>query len=188
VSYPKGSAARAAEYMKNQRVPVDPEAQAKEAERQAAITGNPTVRANIAAARRQYAENQVLRFQGALSDLRRQKLAASRGNFQAAANGYDRVFRLIQSLADDIERSTGERPATPVYSPPVDELEFVMEKKPSTGKVVTRPDGSQTTINPETSYRETGGRGPSGKGVSIPVPGSAADNGWMETQMKAAKK
>ena len=168
-------------YKQSRPLPVDPEAEAKEAERQQAIVGNSTLQRNMLAAQRQEIENRKNELHGAIADLRRMKLAAARSNFHAALNGYMRSYERIQRLAQTIANVTGQTVEIPKYDPPSESGGAGMAQvKPARlgSQIVTRPDGSTATVIPSESYRETGGKGKSGKGLptAAPVPGSAQAN------------
>lgn len=100
-------------------------------------------------------------------------LLANLARFQARCNethawraAYERSYERLQKAAGDIKRDTGKDVYIPRYIPGTDALELVaVEASPNT----------------DMSYRETGGKGPSGKGLPVPaVYGSASDTTWLE--------
>ncbi len=90
------------------------------------------------------------------------------GNAQARHDAYCRTYARVERLAKAVASMTGKPVSIPAYDPP---------PPPGAGRVVT--------IEPAAfdagTYRETGGKGPSGKGLptAAPVPGSGQDGNWM---------
>lgn len=118
-------------------------------------------------AREQEFKNRRAEYDSEISNLERMR--TSRGSLQARYDGYVRVYNRLERLAKTLVNEfnvTGLE--IPVFDPPA-----------LTGSVKMRR--VEPTASADASYRETAGRGPSGKGLptAAPVPGSAADGNWM---------
>ena len=156
----------------NTPTPIDVEAVAREQARQELLAQNSTLQSGIARARALDIENRRGELTAAFSDLRRMKLSASQGNFQASVAGYGRVYQRIQRLALAIANATGQAVDVPEFDPPTDDMGARM-----------------STIQPADVapglYKETGGLGPSGKGLpsAAPAPDSGLgteDGQWLK--------
>lgn len=170
----KSKAARAAETKEEKRTRLADPALDSVEEQRAVQASNPTLQANITAARKQAFENQKRLLQAEISGLQRMKDRAARGYSEAAKVGYDRIYdrllRLGQVIADDF----GEAVTIPDYDPPVNGL-------PSNVKTIQPRSAAEQAAG--SAYRETKGMGPSGKGGPAPgFPGSDADAAWLNVQ------
>lgn len=173
---------------KSRPLPVDHEAAAQETERRESLAANDAYAAGIRRAQTTELENRQNELKGAISDLRRMRQC--RGNFAAALSGYSRVYQRIVRLAETIAGVTGESIEIPEFDPPQELSTRTRTIGPpkGTAEVVTRPDGTKVTVDTAKAYKETKGKGPSGRGLPPPaIPGSAADSTWLETTGRSKK-
>jgi len=166
---------------KSKSIPVDHEAAAQEAERRETLAANESHATRVRAAEAGELSNRRGELTASFADLQRMK--SGRGNLAALRAGYDRCYKRIERLASTVAGITGERIEIPEYDPPqvLSTKTRFIGPPPSTAKVIVRDDGTTATIDPATTYKERGGKGPSGRGTAgIPIPGSAADHNWVQ--------
>ena len=162
-------------------LPVDHEAAAMEADRRESLAANESHATRVRAAEAQELANRRGELTASFADLQRMK--TSRGSLQAAYDGYVRVYRRIERLATVICGVTGESIEVPAFDPPqvLSQKTRTIGPAPSTAKVIVRDDGTTVTVDTAKAYKETKGKGPSGRGTAgIPIPGSAADHNWVQ--------
>jgi hypothetical protein len=170
----KNKAARATETKEEKRTRLADPALDSVEEQRAVQASNPTLQQNMSAARKQTYDNQKRLLEAEFLGLKRMKDRAARGYVQAARAGYDRIYDRITRLAQVIADDFGEAITVPAYDPPVDVM-------PS--NVTTIKPRSAAERAAESTYRETKGMGPSGKGGPAPgYPGSDADAAWLSVQ------
>lgn len=147
-------------------------------EQRAVQLSNPTLQAQIRAARKQEFENQKRLLEADISGLQRMKNRAALGYSEASRQGYDRIYARLERLGQVLADEFGEAVTIPDYDPPVSGL-------PSNVKTIQpRSAAERATAG---AYRETKGMGPSGKGGPAPgFPGSDANEAWLNVQ--GAKK
>lgn len=170
----KNKAARAAETKEEKRTRLADPALDSVEEQRAVQASNPTLQANMSAARKTQYDNDMRQLTGDITALKRMKDRAARGYVQAARAGYDRVYARLTRQAQVIADEFGHSVDIPAYDPPVDALPK---------EVTTIKPRSAAERAAESTYKETKGMGPSGKGGPAPgFPGTDADQAWLSVQ------
>jgi hypothetical protein len=143
-------------------------------EQRAVQDSNPTLQSNMTAARKQTFDNQKRLLEAEITGLQRMKDRAARGYSEASRTGYDRIYQRLLRLGQVIADDFGEAITIPDYDPPVNAL-------PSKVKTIQPRSAAEQAAG--STYRETRGMGPSGKGGPAPgFPGSDADAAWLSVQ------
>jgi len=153
---------------KSKPLPVDPGAEAQEAERRESLNVNAPYQRGVVHAESLEKSNRRGELAQNLADLKRVTL--KRDTTQPARDAYDRKWRAVYAMAERFATAFGETVSMPAYLPPpqatAESTVAIEPGKPADG-----------------SYRETKGMGPSGKGGPLPgFPGSDADAAWLSVQ------
>jgi hypothetical protein len=152
---------------------VDPALDSAE-EQRAVQASNPTLQANMTAARKQEFDNRKSELQGDITGLQRMKDRAARGYSAASRAGYDRIYQRLTRLAQVLADQFGHEVSIPEYDPPVEGANVKMRT------VAPRSAAERAS---EGAYHETKGMGPSGRGGPAPgYPGTDADDAWLNVQ------
>jgi hypothetical protein len=170
----KNKAARAAETKEERRTRLADPALDSVEEQRAVQDSNPTLQANMSAARKLEYQNRRRELEGDIRNLARMKDRAARGYVEAARAAYDRVYARLTRLGQVLADEFGETVVIPAYDPPINELPT---------NVTTIKPRSAAERATDGKYRETMGLGPSGKGGPAPgFPGTDADQAWLNVQ------
>ncbi len=143
-------------------------------DRRAIQDSNLTLQQGIAAARKQEFENRKLQLDSDIIGLRRMTDRAARGYVKASRDAYCRIYERVERLAQIMADEFGHGVDIPAFDPPTDGR---------SGNTRTVEPRSVAARVQDSFYRETGGKGPSGRAGPEPgVPGSDANTAWLNFQ------